>query len=152
MYTSEYLDMYINTMLVDTRTLIMINNQVLINVLAILFIGYITKILVFRRDKLEVKENVWAIIKLGFIYMITGSLSIICSYVYNLEKSITSNLIADIFIVVGILWVAYFAVAKLIYMFYPKLISIISSKKEPIVVPKTNILEDEFSKKENAAE
>ena len=80
------------------------------------------------------------------------SSSKICSYVYNLEKSITSNLIADIFIIVGILWVAYFAVAKLIYMFYSKLISITASKKEPIVVPKTDILEDEFSKKENTTE
>lgn len=157
MYTLEYLDTYIEKMIADTRDIICINNYVLISMLAILLVGNIIKMLLFKDDKLEVKKNVWNTIKLLFVYIITGSITLICSFAYNLEKSITSNLSSDVFIVVSILLIGYCIIVGLISALYFRLIKPAILKNAPITVPKIkeffelriNILKDEFSKEED---
>lgn len=156
MPTLDYLsEFYINQNFVNIREYLMLNSYLIDSILKILIIGSLIKIFIFRRNKFEVKKNISNTIKLLFPYIINGSITMIVTFVYNLEQRITSSLISDIFLFVGILLIIYIIVIILIRFLCLKLINLVDLKKyEPIIAQikqkfemRVNILEEEFSTK-----
>lgn len=145
MPTLDYLsEFYINQNFVNIREYLMLNSCLIDSILKILIIGSLIKIFIFRRNKFEVKKNISNTIKLLFPYIINGSITMIVTFVYNLEQRITSSLISDIFLFVGILLIIYIIVIILIRFLCLKLINLVDFKKyEPIIAQ----IKQKFEKK-----
>ena len=155
MYNLEYLDNFLETSLPNMRELIMINNGTLLCIGAIFFINYIIKLFIFKENKIEVKKNLWNIVKLISVYALLGSITALYTLANNFDKPFTSSVLMDTIVIMICLLIGYFAIVGLIYALYPnflrpklkKVISITILKTQEFCKPRFEILKDELKKR-----